>query len=102
MISPQTMPGQAPFPFIAIFQNGPRRQGFASPRKTGAPLTAPGRSEKLPQTRERGQTQSPDHSRSAAMRASRHSPTAITPSCRLAPNPKIPAPTLDDVNKLRS
>jgi len=69
MISPQTMPGQAPFPFIAIFQNGPRRQGFASPRKTGAPLTAPGRSEKLPQTRERGQTQSPDHSRSAAMRA---------------------------------
>jgi hypothetical protein len=35
----------APFPFISIFQNGPRRQGFASPRKTGAPLTAPGRSE---------------------------------------------------------
>ena len=22
-----------------MFQNGPRRQGFASPRKTGAPLT---------------------------------------------------------------
>ncbi len=35
----------APFPFISIFQNGPRRQGFASPRKTGAPLTAPGHSE---------------------------------------------------------
>lgn len=35
----------APFPFWSIFQNGPRRQGFASPRKTGAPLTAPGRSE---------------------------------------------------------
>jgi hypothetical protein len=26
-------------------QNGPRRQGSASPRKTGAPLTTPGRSE---------------------------------------------------------
>jgi len=35
----------APFPFISIFQNGPRRQGFAPPRKTRAPLTAPGRSE---------------------------------------------------------
>lgn len=32
----------APFPFSSIFQNGPRRQGFAPPRKTGAPLTAPG------------------------------------------------------------
>ena len=57
MISPQTMPGQAPFPFIAIFQNGPRRQGFASPRKIGAPLTAPGRSEDLPIRRESGQMQ---------------------------------------------
>jgi hypothetical protein len=38
-------PRQAPFPFIAIFRNGPRRQGFASPRKSSAPLTAPGRSE---------------------------------------------------------
>ena len=36
--------GQAPFPFRPIFQNGPRRQGSASPRKTSAPLTAPGRS----------------------------------------------------------
>src|SRR5262249_1624075 len=27
-----------------ILQNGPRRQGSASPRKTSAPLTAPGRS----------------------------------------------------------
>jgi hypothetical protein len=37
--------GQAPFPFTSIFQNGPRRQGFASPRRLRAPLTAPGRSE---------------------------------------------------------
>jgi hypothetical protein len=37
--------GQAPFPFPPIFQNGPRRQGFASPRRLRAPLTAPGRSE---------------------------------------------------------
>jgi len=37
--------GQAPFPFTPIFQNGPRRQGFASPRRLRAPLTAPGRSE---------------------------------------------------------
>jgi hypothetical protein len=29
-------------------QNGPRRQGFASPRKNRAPLTAPGRSETHP------------------------------------------------------
>jgi hypothetical protein len=54
----------APFPFTSIFQNGPRRQGSAPPRSTraprgcpGAPLTAPGRSEKpSPQRRERGQT----------------------------------------------
>src|SRR5437870_11013336 len=38
----------APFPFSSMFQNGPRRQGFASPRKSGAPLTAPGRSEQRP------------------------------------------------------
>src|SRR5438093_6143864 len=30
-----------PFPSPEILQNGPRRQGSASPRKTGAPLTAP-------------------------------------------------------------
>jgi DNA replication protein DnaC len=35
----------APFPQNDAFHNGPRRQGSASPRKTGAPLTAPGRSE---------------------------------------------------------
>jgi len=34
----------APFPSSEMSQNGPRRQGSASPRKTGAPLTAPGRS----------------------------------------------------------
>ena len=47
----------APFPFTLMFQNGPRRQGCASPRKTRAPLTAPGRSEDFPMRRERGQTQ---------------------------------------------
>jgi hypothetical protein len=48
----------APFPFCPMFQNGPRRQGFApenlfktrkdfpSPRRSVAPLTAVGRSEK--------------------------------------------------------
>jgi len=44
----------APFPFTLMVQNGPRRQGFASPRKTRAPLTAPGRSEDVPVRRERG------------------------------------------------
>src|ERR1700674_3516105 len=34
----------APFPSSHTLQNGPRRQGSAAPRKTGAPLTAPGRS----------------------------------------------------------
>ena len=43
----------APFPFCSTFRNGPRRQGFAAPRKHRAPLTAPGRSENLPYTRER-------------------------------------------------
>jgi len=28
----------AAFPFRAMFQNGPRRQGFASPRTNRAPL----------------------------------------------------------------
>ena len=50
-----TPPGTpARFPFCPMFQNGPRRQGFASPRKTRAPLTAPGRSEDLPMRRESG------------------------------------------------
>jgi hypothetical protein len=34
----------APFPSSERSQNSPRRQGSAAPRKTGAPLTAPGRS----------------------------------------------------------
>ena len=47
----------AAFPFRSMFQNGPRRQGFASPRTNHAPLRAPGRSEDLPMTRERRQIQ---------------------------------------------
>ncbi len=42
---PQEDSGQsAPFLSRESLQNGPRRQGSASPRKTSAPLTAPGRS----------------------------------------------------------
>jgi len=48
----------APFPSNDIFQNGPRRQGSATPRKKRAPLTAPGRSERLTEMRERGLMQS--------------------------------------------
>jgi len=47
----------AAFPFRFMFQNGPRRQGCAAPRINRAPLTAPGRSENLPMTRERRQIQ---------------------------------------------
>ncbi len=47
----------APFPSNHIFQNGPRRQGFAAPRMR-APLTAPGRSERFTEMRERGLMQS--------------------------------------------
>jgi DNA replication protein DnaC len=36
----------APFPSSDMLQNGPRRQGSTASRKTGAALTAPGRSEK--------------------------------------------------------
>ena len=43
-----------PFPLRKPSQNGPRRQGFAPPRRNGAPLTAPGRSAKtFPNKRER-------------------------------------------------
>src|SRR5260370_37192839 len=43
-----------PFPLRKPSQNGPRRQGFAPPRRNGAPLTAPGRSaKKVPHKRER-------------------------------------------------
>jgi len=47
------------FPSPELFQNGPRRQGSAAPRKTGAPLTAPGRSENPTDMRERGSRKSP-------------------------------------------
>lgn len=51
---PGTPPGGHPlgppasFPSGPRFRNGPRRQGFAPPRKNGAPLTAPGRSQHFP------------------------------------------------------
>ena len=70
---PRTPPGGDPlrpparFPFYPMFQNGPRRQGFASPRTNRAPLTAPGRSEDLPVTRERRQIQSQNLSSLAAL-----------------------------------
>ena len=51
-----------PFPRHKPSQNGPRRQGSAAPRRNGAPLTAPGRSEQdLPNMRERraGKTYDP-------------------------------------------
>src|SRR6266516_3435688 len=63
----------APFPFRAMFQNGPRRQGcapenlfktgkdFPPPRRNRAPLTAAGRSEDLTGTRERGPMQRQNH-----------------------------------------
>jgi len=38
---------EAPFPSRFRFQNGPRRQGFAAPRPHRAPLTSPGRSERV-------------------------------------------------------
>ena len=41
------------FPPASILWNGPRRQGFASPRNTSAPLTAPGRSSHPPHKAER-------------------------------------------------
>jgi len=80
----------APFPFTARFQNGPRRQGSASPRKTGAPLTAPGRSENVSQIRERGRMQSPKQT-------SPHRWLRLT----RFPNQKIRPPPVDDVNNLR-
>lgn len=57
----------AAFPFPSMFQNGPRRQGFASPRTNRAPLTAPGRSEDSPMTRERRQIQTQNLSWFAAL-----------------------------------
>jgi len=40
----RTADDRLPFFHTTILQNGPRRQGSAMPRKTSAPLTAPGRS----------------------------------------------------------
>jgi hypothetical protein len=39
---------ETPFPLVRRFQNGPRSQGFASPRNNSAPLTAAGRSKRTP------------------------------------------------------
>src|SRR5215813_13909855 len=47
----------ARFPSRSRFRNGPRCQGFATPRKKRAPLTAPGRSEDSPGKRESAQTE---------------------------------------------
>ena len=47
----------ARFPFCSIFQNGPRRPGFASPRTNRAPWTAPGRSGQIAMRRKSGQKQ---------------------------------------------
>src|SRR2546423_7998638 len=42
-IEPDSPPGiLMVFPSHLIIWNGPRRQGFATPRNNGAPLTAPG------------------------------------------------------------
>ena len=84
MMSAMRAPDQAPFPFIPIFQNGPRRQGFAPPRKYSAPLTAPGRSEISSQRREKGATAK-----------SRPAPARPT-------NTQSRPPPLDDVNNLQA
>jgi hypothetical protein len=69
---------QAPFPFITMFQNGPRRPGSAPenlfktakdsppPRTNRAPWTAAGRSKDLPMRREREQMKNQHHSQFAA------------------------------------
>ncbi len=104
----------APFPFTSMFQNGPRRQAFAPqnlfkpgkdfppPRANRAPLPAPGRSEDLPDRRERGPMQSQNHSASLAGCSLPLVGTAESKSL-LEPfrNPKIRAPPVDDVNNLR-
>ena len=104
----------APFPFTSMFQNGPRRQGFAPenlfkpgkdsppPRTNRAPLPAPGRSEDLPMRRERGQMQRPNPSKSAAAhRLPLVGPEAAKPGSHLSRNLKIRPPPVDDVNNLR-
>ena len=67
----------APFPSLPRFRNGPRRQGFASPRLPRAPLTAPGRSEQSSHKRERGLPERPPPS--AFSPWSRRVPMALAP-----------------------
>jgi hypothetical protein len=102
----------APFPFTAMFQNGPRRQAFAPqnlfkpgkdfppPRTNRAPLPAPGRSEDLPIRRERGPMQRPNQFVVACVL-----PLVGTAESKsllaISRNPKIRAPPVDDVNNLR-
>ncbi len=50
----KTFDYRRPFLLTPGSQNGPRRQGFASPRHYHAPLTAPGRSKKQPCLRRKG------------------------------------------------
>jgi hypothetical protein len=69
----------APFPFMTMFQNGPRRPGcapenlfntakdFPPPRPNRAPWTAAGRSEDFSMRRERGPMQRQNHSQLAAL-----------------------------------
>src|SRR5689334_8852961 len=105
---------EAPFPFASMFQNGPRRQGsapqtlfkpgkdFPPPRTNRAPLPAPGRSEDLPQRRERGQMQSQYHSPFVADYVLPLVGIVEAKSLLTRPqNPKIRAPPVDDVNNLR-
>src|SRR5712692_7227372 len=72
------------------------------PRTNRAPLPAPGRSEDLPQRRERGQMHSQYHSPFVAdyvlpLVGIVEAKSLLTPP----PNPKIRAPPVGDVNNLR-
>jgi hypothetical protein len=104
----------APFPFTSMFQNGPRRQGCAPdnlfkpakdsppPRTSRAALTAAGRSENLPMTRERGQLQRPNHPQLVALSCLPTVGPEPAHSGRLFSwNRKIRPPPIDDVNNLR-
>src|SRR5216683_1278652 len=67
------------FPLPRWSQNGPRPQGFASPRLNGAPLTAPGRSEERFLPRGKGREYKP-----AAASASRWSAlTTLRPGAEI-------------------
>jgi hypothetical protein len=97
-----------------MFQNGPRRQGYAPenlfkprkdsppPRTNRAPLPAAGRSEDLPMRRERGQMQRPNCSESeASYRLPLVGPEPAKYGSLLSHNLKIRPPPVDDVNNLR-